>query len=61
MEGNMHTKHETKDEGIITMVCVSGIFIIGKLTGTKLLDPRIFSIIDDGKRIQMSPLPYQYP
>lgn len=54
----MHTKHEGKEEGVITMVCVVGLFILGKLIGgNKLTEPRIFSIIENGQRIQMSPLP----
>lgn len=47
----------SKDQGVITMVCVSGIFIIGKLTGSRLNDPRIFTVIDNGTRVQIAPLP----
>lgn len=54
----MHTEHKGKEEGVITMVFVAGLFIVGKLVGgNKLTDPRIFGIIDNGQRIQMSPLP----
>lgn len=54
----MHTKYEGKEEGVITMVCIVGLFILGKLVGgNKLTDPRIFSIIEEGRRIQMSPPP----
>lgn len=54
----MHTKHEGKEEGVITMVVVAGLFILGKLIGgNKLTDPRIFSIIENGQRIMMSPPP----
>jgi hypothetical protein len=58
MEGKMHTDHSKKEEGIIGMVISNGLFLIGRLVGgNKLIDPRVFNIIDDGKRIQMSPLP----
>lgn len=54
----MHTAHEGKQTGSITMVCISGIFIIGNLiSGNKLINPRHFAIIEEGKRIQMSSLP----
>jgi hypothetical protein len=47
-----------RDKCNITMICTSGIFIIGNLIGgNKLTNPRLFTIIDDGKRIQMAPLP----
>lgn len=49
---------EKKDEGVLAMVITSGLFIIGKLIGgNKLTKPRVFMIIEDGKKIQMSPLP----
>lgn len=55
----MHTKHEGKEEGVVTMIISNGLFLIGKLAGgNKLLcDPRVFMVIEGGKRIQMSPLP----
>lgn len=54
----MHTDHSTKESGVITMAFISGLFILGKLLGgNKLTDPRIFSIIENGKRIMLSPLP----
>jgi hypothetical protein len=54
----MHTKHEGKEAGVITMTLTGGLFILGKLiSGNKLTDPRIFNIIEDGKRIMLSPLP----
>jgi hypothetical protein len=47
-----------KDEGAITMVCLAGLFVVGKLYGkTMLKDPRVFAIIENGARIQLSPLP----
>jgi len=47
-----------KDEGVVTMVCVGGLFIMGKLYGkTMLKDPRVFAVIEDGRKIQLSPLP----
>ena len=45
------------DKGVITMCAISGLFIIGRLSGSKLSEPRIFSILENGQRIQMSPLP----
>jgi hypothetical protein len=54
----MHTDHSKKDEGIITMVINNGIFLVGSLIGgNKLIEPRVFSIIENGAKIQMSPLP----
>jgi len=47
-----------KDEGVVMMVCAGGLFIAGKLYGkTMLKDPRVFAIIDEGRKIQLSPLP----
>jgi hypothetical protein len=47
-----------KEEGVVSMCITNGLFVIGKLIGgNKLTDPRIFMVIDDGKRVQMSPLP----
>lgn len=54
----MHTNHVVKEEGVITMVCVAGLFIMGKLvSGNKLCNPRVFSFIEDGKKMQLAPLP----
>ena len=54
----MHTKHEVKEEGVITMCLTNGLFVLGKLIGgNKLCDPRIFGIIENGQKIQMAPLP----
>lgn len=54
----MHTNHEGRETGVITMVCSGGMFIVGNLIGgNKLVNPRLFMLIEDGKRIQMSPLP----
>ena len=54
----MHTKHEGFESGPITMVCTSGLFIIGELIGgNKLCKPRIFILIEDGRKMQMSTLP----
>jgi hypothetical protein len=47
-----------KDEGVVTMVISGGLFLIGRLIGgNKLTKPRVFQVIENGKRIQMSPLP----
>lgn len=49
---------EKKPEGTLTMAITSIGFIMGRLIGgNKLTKPRIFSIIENGQRIQMSPLP----
>lgn len=57
----MRTQHEgVKDE--VSMVVVSGLFLVGKLIGgNKLTEPRVFQIIEQGKKIQMSPLPGNPP
>lgn len=48
----------SKEEGIITMVCSNGLFILGKLTdGNKLCNPRVFQILKNGAEMQLSPLP----
>ena len=44
-------------KGIVYMVCTGGLFIIGKLNGSRLSNPRVFQIIENGAKIQMSPLP----
>ncbi len=41
----------------LTMV-VNGIFMVGELKGNQLLLPRVFSIIEDGKKIQLQALPF---
>jgi len=47
-----------KDEGVISMVITNGMFIMGKLIGgNKLCLPRVFTFLEEGKRIQLSPLP----
>jgi hypothetical protein len=47
-----------KVESLTMLICSGGAFIVGRLIGgNKLTKPRLISIIDDGKRIQMSPLP----
>jgi len=49
---------EQKKEGTLSMVIASGIFIVGRLVGgNKLLKPRIFQIIENGSKIQLSPFP----
>ena len=59
----MHTKHEgKKEEGVISMVVTNGLFIVGKMIGgNKLCDPRVFLVIENGKKIQLSPLPSAPP
>ena len=59
----MHTKHERKhEEGVISMVVSNGLFIVGKLVGgSKLIEPRVFLVIEGGKKIQLSPLPSNPP
>jgi len=45
-------------EGKLTMCCVTGgIFIVGRLFNRKLDKPRVFSIIENGAKIQLAPLP----
>jgi hypothetical protein len=47
-----------KDEGVLTMVVTAGLFIVGRLVGgNKLTKPRVFSVVENGQRIQMAPLP----
>jgi hypothetical protein len=54
----MHTDHSKKEEGFIAMVISQGLFLVGRLVGgNKLIEPRVFSIIENGAKIQMSPLP----
>ena len=48
-------KEESAEGGAITMVVSNGLFILGKLVdGNKLLDPRVFQIIDSGQKMQLS-------
>jgi hypothetical protein len=54
----MHTDHKKVEEPRVTMCVVAGLFLVGKLVGgNKLIDPRVFTLIEDGKRMQLSPLP----
>ena len=55
----MHTDHKREpEEPKVTMCVVGGLFLVGKLIGgNKLVDPRVFTLIEDGKRMQLSPLP----
>lgn len=54
----MHTDHTTNESGVITMVVTDGLFILGTLiSGNKLQLPRIFSLLEEGKRMMLSPLP----
>jgi hypothetical protein len=56
----MHTKrdNDSTNPSIITMCCTGGLFILGNLvSGNKLTNPRVFNVIDNGTRIQLSPLP----
>lgn len=46
-----------KDEGVVTMCFTGGLFIIGRLFTNKFLDPRVFSVIENGAKIQMTTLP----
>lgn len=47
-----------KDEGVVTMCLISGIFVIGTLEGEAFLRfPRIWHLINNGKDQQMFPLP----
>jgi hypothetical protein len=51
---------EVKEEPAapITMAIIDGMLILGTLIGgNKLLLPRLFNFINDGKEIQMGPLP----
>ena len=58
----MHTKREVKEVGTITMVISQGLFLIGNLVGgNKLLEPRVFVLIEDGAKMQLSPLPSTPP
>jgi len=46
------------EEGTLTMVIASGMVLIGRMIGgNKLIKPRVFEVIEDGKRIQLRPLP----
>jgi hypothetical protein len=63
-EGTMHTKrdNDSTNPSIITMCCTGGLFILGNLvSGNKLTNPRVFNVIDNGTRIQLSPLPGNPP
>jgi hypothetical protein len=54
----MHTDHKKAEEPKVTMCVVTGLFLVGKLVGeNKLIGPRVFTLIEDGKRMQLSPLP----
>jgi hypothetical protein len=55
----MHTVHTTKEPVTLTMCIIGGgLFVLGKLIGgNKLTLPRIFSILEEGKRMMLSPLP----
>lgn len=55
----MRTEHKKEpEEPKVTMCVVAGLFLVGKLVGgNKLVDPRVFTLIEDGKRMQLSPLP----
>lgn len=56
----MHTDHKTEEKPKVTMCVVDGLFLVGKLSnGNKLMNPRIFTLIDNGARMQLSPLPTQ--
>ena len=59
----MRTEHKKEvEEPKVTMCVVGGLFLMGKLIGgNKLMDPRIFTLIENGKRMQLSPLPSQPP
>ncbi len=50
-----------KDESVITMCIIDGVFIMGKLSGSRLSDPRVFTIFDGGKQMQLAPLPANPP
>lgn len=57
------------NEGVITMCVSSGLFLMGRLTGTKLLHPRVFTAFEVEEqnpitkeirrvpKMQLSPLP----
>jgi hypothetical protein len=55
----MHTDHKKEvEEPRVTMCVVAGMFLVGKLVGgNKLMNPRVFTLIEEGKRMQLSPLP----
>lgn len=40
------------------MVVMNGLFIMGELKGNLLHKPRTFTIIKDGREMQLSPLPF---
>ena len=52
-------KDETpQPESPLTMAIIDGMLILGTLIGgNKLLLPRLFNFINEGKEIQMGPLP----
>jgi hypothetical protein len=68
----MHTKHE-KEEGILSLCLIAGLFIIGRLLGgNKIIAPRVLTLFDEqGKdlsgnivttpKMRMSPLPSNPP
>ena len=46
------------EEGTLTMVIASGMVLIGRMIGgNKLIKPRVFETIENGKRMQLTPLP----
>ena len=58
----MHTEHKKDEEPKVTICVVAGLFLVGKLVGgNKLMDPRVFTLIEEGKRMQLAPLPTQPP
>ena len=44
---------------LVMVILNGGLFVVGKMNvGVKEIDdPRVFSVIDNGKRIQLAPLP----
>jgi hypothetical protein len=46
-----------KLEGTFSGVISSGLVLMGDLVGNKLIKPRVFQVIDNGKQMQLSPLP----
>ena len=52
----MAEKHPESPSSL-TMIVSAGIFMVGKFKDGKLFSPRIFSIIEDGAKYMMSPLP----
>ena len=46
-----------KLEGTLSGVISSGVVLVGDLVGTKLIKPRVFQVINNGRDMQLSPLP----